>query len=310
MDLNMANVPAFEQAGKEVLGEYGCLPMVAFGTVKTLAAFKLLARARNLDFETSNEISKQIKNYEMDVKHAMENNADDPDYDVNDDIRIENYVDEKYINLIEESKKYRGIFMTTVPHPCAHLLLDRDIRREIGVIRVKSKTGAKEPVYAAFIDGKTADAYNYLKADFLRVDVVKLIYETFNCAGIPVMTVDELLTAAEKEPEIWDLYANGYTMALNQVEREKSTQRVMQYRPKNVCELTAFIAGIRPGFKSMLNTFIARDRFAYNIPSLDKLLATKEIPDSFLLYDEQILKILQAAGIPAADAYACTKAIS
>lgn len=59
----------------------------------------------------------------------------------------------------------------------------------------------------------------------------------------------------------------------------------------------------------MLNTFIARDRFAYNIPSLDALLATKEIPDSFLLYDEQILKILQAAGIPAADAYACTKAI-
>ncbi len=309
LDLNMANVPAFEKAGKEVLGEYGCLPMIAYGTVKTLSAFKLLARARDLDFETSNEISKQIKNYEMDVKHAIENNADDPDYDVNDDIHIENYIDEKYLELIEASKQYRGIITTLVPHPCAHLLLDKDIRKEIGVIRVKSKSGGKEPVYAAFIDGKTADSYNYLKADFLRVDVVKLIYETFNLVGIPVMTVDELLKAAENEPEIWDLYAKGYTMALNQVEREKSTQRVMQYKPKNVCELTAFIAGIRPGFKSMLNTFISRDRFAYNIPSLDKLLATKEIPDSFLLYDEQILQILIAAGIPAADAYAATKAI-
>lgn len=309
LDLNMANVPAFERAGKEILGEYGCLPMIAYGTVKTLAAFKLLARARDLDFETSNEISKQIKNYEMDIKHAIENNSDDPDYDVNDDVVIENYVDEKYLGLIEASRQYRGITMTLVPHPCAHLLLDRDIRREIGVIRVKSKTGGKEPVYAAFIDGKTADAYNYLKADFLRVDVVKLIYETFALIGIPVMTVDELLKAAANEPEIWDLYAKGFTMALNQVEREKSTERVMQYRPKNVCELTAFIAGIRPGFKSMLATFIARDKFAYDIPSLDALLATKEIPDSFLLYDEQILKILQAAGIPAADAYACTKAI-
>lgn len=74
-------------------------------------------------------------------------------------------------------------------------------------------------------------------------------------------------------------------------------------------ELAAFIAAIRPGFKSMLNTFINRERFAYNIPSLDNLLATKEIPDSFLMYDEQILRILKAAGIPGADAYAATKAI-
>lgn len=59
----------------------------------------------------------------------------------------------------------------------------------------------------------------------------------------------------------------------------------------------------------MLNTFIARHPFAYNIPSLDKLLATKEIPDSFLLYDEQILTILQAAGIPGPDAYAAIKSI-
>ena len=99
-------------------------------------------------------------------------------------------------------------------------------------------------------------------------------------------------------------------MGLNQVEREKSSQRCMIYKPKNVAELAAFIAGIRPGFKSMLDTFMYRRPFAYNIPSLDELLATKEIPDSFLLYDEQILRILKAAGIPGADAYACTKAIN
>ena len=84
----------------------------------------------------------------------------------------------------------------------------------------------------------------------------------------------------------------------------------MTYKPKNVAELSAFIAGIRPGFKSMLNTFINRQPFAYNIPSLDNLLATKEIPDSFLMYDEQILRILKAAGIPGPKAYATTKAIN
>ena len=309
IDMNMYGVEAFERAGKEILGEYGCLPMIAFGTVKTLSAFKLLARARDLDFDTSNAISKQIQNYELDVKHAIDNNSDDPDYNVDDDIKIEDYVDEKYIKLINESKKYKGIITSISPHPCAHLLLDRDIRREIGVIRVKSKSGNKDAVYAAFIDGRTADAYNYVKADFLRVDVVRIISETFKLAGIPVMTVDELLESVKNDPKIWKLYWDGWTMGLNQVERDKSTKRCMAYKPKNVEELTAFIAGIRPGFKSMLDTFIYRQRFSYNIPSLDKLLQTKAIPDSFLEFDEQILVILKAAGIPGPKAYAIIKAI-
>ncbi len=309
LDLNMANVPAFEKAAKEILGEYGCLPMIAFGTVKTLSAFKLLTRARDIDFEISNTVSKQIQNYELDVKHAIENNSDDPDYDVDDDIQIESYVEEQYLGLVEDSKQYKGIVTSISPHPCAHILLDRDLRREIGVIQVKSKSGNKPAVYAAYIDGRTADAYNYLKADFLRVDVVKIIAETYKLAGLPVMTVDELLAAIKNDQQVWDLYANGFTQGLNQCEREASTKKCMQYKPKNVEELTAFIAGIRPGFKSMINIFLARDHFEYGIPSLDNLLKTKAIPDSFLEFDEQILQILKAAGIPGPEAYATTKAI-
>ena len=309
LDCNMANVEAFETAGKEILGEYGCLPMIAYGTAKTLSAFKLLARARDLDFETANAIAKQIQNYELDAKHARENNADDPDYDVDDDVQIESYIEEQYLDLIEESKKYKGIITSLSPHPCAHLLSDKDLRREIGIVRVKSKSGSKDAVYAAYIDGKTADSYNYLKADFLRVDVVKIIAETFKLAGVPIMSVDELLEAVKDDDEIWNLYARRIVMGLNQVERDKSAERCSIYRPQSAAQLSAFIAAIRPGFKSMLNTFINRQRFEYGIPSLDKLLKTEEIPDSFLMFDEQILQILKAAGIPGPEAYATTKAI-
>ena len=123
------------------------------------------------------------------------------------------------------------------------------------------------------------------------------------------MSVDELLESVKNDEEVWQLYANRMTIGLNQVERAKSSERCSIYKPKNVAELAAFIAGIRPGFASMLSTFINRQKFSYNIPSLDNLLATKEIPDSFLMYDEQILRILKAAGIPGPDAYACIKAV-
>ena len=59
----------------------------------------------------------------------------------------------------------------------------------------------------------------------------------------------------------------------------------------------------------MIDTFLNRERFSYNIPSLDKLLQTEAIPDSFLEFDEQILVILKAAGIPGPKAYAIIKAI-
>ena len=141
------------------------------------------------------------------------------------------------------------------------------------------------------------------------MDVVRIIASAFKRAGLDVMPVDELLEKVKNDNAVWELYANGFTQGLNQVERAKTTERVMRYKPRNVVELAAFVAGVRPGFKSMLETFVERDRFAYHIPMLDKLLQTKEIPDSFLLFDEQILTILQYAGIPPADAYAAIKAI-
>ena len=309
LDLNVSNVEAFEASGQKYLGKYGCMPMIAFGKNKSLSSFKLLARARDLDFETSNKISKQLGTYEKELRHAIENNQDDPDYDPSEEVNIAKFVDEEYHDLIEESKQYQGIVMQLAPHPCAHLLLDRDIRREIGVIRVKSKSGSKDPVLAAYIDGQTADAYGYLKLDFLRVDVVKTIDAAFRACNMDVMPVTELLKRVENDDAVWAQYRTGCTIGLNQVERDKTSKRVQDYAPRNVVELAAFIAAVRPGFKSMLSTFISRKPFAYNIPSLDKLLQTKEIPSSFLLYDEQILHILQSAGIPAADAYVCVKAI-
>ena len=303
LDINLTNVEAFEQAGKEILGEYGCLPMINYGTTKALSAFKLLAKARDLDFTLANEVSKQIKAYELDVKHAEENNADDPDYNVDDDVRIESYVEEQYLDLIEASKKYKGIVLSIGPHPCAHLLLDKDIRREIGVIRIK---GDK---IVAYIDGTTADSYGFLKLDLLRVTVWEIIAKTFDRIGLPVMEVDELLAKTKDDKAVWDLFAKGYTQGLNQCEQPKSTERVMRYKPRNIVEQSLFVAAIRPGFKSMLETFISRTPFSYGIRSLDDLLQTKEIPDSFLAYDEQVLSILISAGIPAADAYVCLKGI-
>lgn len=113
------------------------------------------------------------------------------------------------------------------------------MREEIGLIRVKDK-------FCLFIDGVTADKLGYVKSDLLRVDVVKIIADSFAAAGLPVMSVDELLEAIKTDQAVWDLYKNGFTQGLNQTERPASTEKIKMFQPKNIVELCAFVAAIRP----------------------------------------------------------------
>ena len=288
-----------------MFGEYGCLPILAYGKTKTSSAFKLLARARNIDFGLSNEISKQIQNYEFDKKIALENNNDDPDYDVDSDILLSDYISEEYLPLVEESKQYQNIIVNIQPHPCAHTTYHKDLRYAIGTLKIKDEI-------CLYIDGVTADKIGYVKSDMLRVDVVKLISETFKKIGKPVMSVDELLRTIENDTNVWSMYHIGATQLLNQCERPAQTERCKLFKPQNIVELSSFIAAIRPGFRQMLQTFISRTPFQYGISSLDNLLKIdgmtgNSASSSFLLFDEQILRILIAGGIPGPEAYATIK---
>lgn len=60
----------------------------------------------------------------------------------------------------------------------------------------------------------------------------------------------------------------------------------------------------------MQKKFINRERFEYGLDKFDKLLQTKEMPDSWLLYQEQIMKTLVYAGFPEDETYGILKAIA
>ena len=302
IDLNVANEEVFQQAQAEVLGPWRSAPMVAFGTLKRLSAWKMYCRAANVPFEVANRVAGQLKAYEQAVRYAEE--------DARDAIQVTDYVPEEYRELIARSEMYMGMVDSVAPHPCAHLLCRADIRREIGIIRLNSKGGKTKTVYAPFIDGATAEAFGYLKNDLLHVDVVKVNREAFTRAGKEMPDVGELLRLTKDDPAVWRMYAEGFTMGLNQVEQEKTREKVMQYKPKNITELAAFVAAVRPAFKSMLPVFLARRHFDYGIPAFDRLIQTRDMRSSFILFQEQTMKTLQYAGFTAPESYAAIKAIS
>lgn len=298
----MGNQDIFAQALSNVLGEWHSAPMVAFGTMKRLSAWKMYCRANDVPFEVANKLGEGLKAYEMDYKHA--------DEDEKKELDVFDYVPKEYHDYLRQSEKYFGMIDSISPHPCAYLICNSDIRREVGIYRINSKTGKKKIVYAAFIDGATADAFGYLKNDNLAVDVVKVNADIYQRIGIPQPTVPQLLSLVDGDQATWDLYRNGFTLGLNQAEKEKSTEKAMRYSPRNISELSAFVAGIRPGFQSMAGKLFGRERFTYGIDALDHMLQTQEMKDSFILYQEQVMMIMQWAGFEPSESYAAIKAIA
>lgn len=295
IDLNQVDSKPFQEAQKEILGEECAYPMLAYGTSQKSAAWKLYAKSQGIPFEVANEVSEQLRRYDMAVKHA--------DEDSKDDIDIYDYIEPKFHEIWEGAQDYVGIVTSWSIHPCANLVYSGNIRKEIGLVKIKDNI-------CCCMDGHWAEECHFLKNDFLIVKVLSLIDKAYKEAGIPVPTVNELLRMSPPDDACWDVYAKGATVGINQVEQPGTSARVQVYKPTNISELTAFVAAIRPGFKSMYKKFESREDFSYGIPSFDKLIQTKEFPYSYMLYQEQAMAALNHAGIPMKDCYAAIKNIA
>jgi len=301
LDLNTGNPDIFLESQDEVLGTESSYQMIAFGKYKVKSAFKLYAKSQNIPFNIANTISQQIEAYELDYKHA--------DDDMKDLIDVYNYVDKEYHDIIRDSEKYQNLISDKKPAPCASLIYQGNIKEEIGLIKIKGKNGKKDVLVAA-IDGNAAEDYKYLKNDLLKVDVVNIIYDTFHNIGQEPFSVNELIEITKNDDKVWDIYAKGLTVCLNQVEKESTKQKIMRYKPKNISELTSFIAAIRPSFQSMYAIYEKRQKFVYGIKAFDDLLQDEYMTSSFLLYQEQIMATLNYAGIDQSETYGIIKAIA
>lgn len=301
IDFNIGNPEVFAETQKEIFGEQNAYPMIAYGKYKASSAFKMYAKAKSVPFDIANDITAQIKQYEKDL-----NNADDED---KDDIQLLDYIDEKYHQILKDSEKYLGIIASWSPHPCAYLIYEGDIRKEIGLVMMRSDQG-KKLTLCSLMDGLWAEQYHFLKNDLLKVNVVKLIKLTYKSIGINEDDVTELLEKSEYNQKVNDIYKYGYTIGINQVEQRGSKNKMMKYQAQNITELTAFVAAIRPSFKTMFKIYQNREHFDYGIPAFDKIIQTPEMTSSFILYQEMIMSALNYAGISMGDCYTVIKCIS
>ena len=270
-DANVVAQEPFVKASRELLGDNGCYPMIAYGTMKESEAFRNVCRSAKDNYEEFNEVGKNIDKFRD---------------------------DKKWKPRIDEAQKYIGTIISASVHPCAHLLMNTDIQYEVGVLKIG------EAICAMITSGE-ADEWKYLKNDYLIVSVWDIIDKVFKKIGQPIMTVKQLL--ASIDDKVWKLFDDGITCTLNQVGEDWATAIIRKYKPRSMEELAMFVASIRPNFAPQRDDFIARKPYTTGSKELDEVL---KATGHRVLFQENLMQYFEWLGVTPAESIGLIKKIS
>lgn len=271
IDINVVSQEPFVKASKDLLGEFGCIPMLAFGTMQLAESFRNKCRSMGLQYSEYNEVAKDIEKYKK---------------------------DSRWKNIIEDAEKLVDVIVSGSVHPCAHVLLNNDIEEEIGCVRLKENI-------CCVITSDEADTWKYLKNDYLIVTVWDIIDKVFKEIGKPIMSLRELRESIDDK--VWDVYSNGLTCTINQVDSDWGTSLSKRYKPKSIDEVAKLTAAIRPSFDPWRETFIARKPYTNHNDKMDVLLSST---DHYILFQENIMQYFEWLGISPATSIGLIKKIS
>lgn len=273
IDFNVKEQEPFVKASRELLGEHGCYPMYAPGTMQLSESFRNVCRSKGLEFSEFNEIGKNLESHMN---------------------------DKKWKPIIEESNKYVGTIVSGSVHPCAFVLSSNNLLYEYGVTRLGDNV-------CVLITSSEADEYKVLKNDYLVVLVWRLIDETFKEIGKPIIPANELLDNIKNDNRIWDLFKNGITCTLNQVDSDNGTHQAMKYGISSFEDGAFLTAAIRPSFDSWRDKFLSREHYTTGSTQLDKVLSSTH---GYILFQESLMQYFDWLGVSPAESIGLIKKIS
>lgn len=273
IDYNVKAQEPFVKASRELLGEHGCYPMIAYGTMKEAEAFRNVCRSHGLPYDEYNEVAKNLETYKQSAKWKP---------------------------YFDEAEQYIGTIVSASVHPCAHLLSDKDIREEYGVVKIGD-------ALCVMVTSSEADEYKMLKNDYLIVKVLALIDDTFKMVGKPIIPFNKLLKEIKDDERIWNLFKYGITCTLNQVDSDNGTRQAKQFGLHSFEEGAFIAAAIRPSFDSWREQFLNRQPYSTGSKLLDKVLIQTH---SYILFQESLMQYFDWLGVTPAESIGLIKKIS
>jgi DNA polymerase-3 subunit alpha len=198
---------------------------------------------------------------------------------------------EKYPEVILYGEQLRGRIRGTGVHAAGIVTSKEPIFRH-APMETRSSPGSNERIPVVGVDMEEAEKIGLIKIDALGLKTLSVIKDCIDIVKKRDKTKIDLLTIDLNDKNVYDMLSDGYTKGVFQCEATPYTNLLIKIRVKNLAELAASNALVRPGAMNTIGkNYIARKHGRQNIDYLHQVLKPiTEETYGCILYQEQVMQ--------------------
>jgi DNA polymerase-3 subunit alpha len=252
--------------------------ITTFGTMKAKAAVRDVGRALGMSFADTDRIAKLIpEEMKMTIAKALEK---EPELQA---MAVGNPQIEK---LIDVSKRLEGLARHVSTHAAGIVISEKPMLEYLPLYK------GKEGEVVTQFDGKFVEKVGLIKFDFLGLRTMTVIEDALDIIRRGGKTPPDLETLALTDPATYEIFCNGDTDGIFQVESSGMRKYLRMLKPTCFEDIIAMLALYRPGplGSGMVDEFIKRKHgqipVTYPHPSLEETLKPTY---GVIVYQEQVM---------------------
>jgi DNA polymerase-3 subunit alpha len=198
---------------------------------------------------------------------------------------------EKYPEVEIYGEQLRGRIRGTGIHAAGVVTSKEPIFRH-APMETRSSTGSDERIPVVGVDMEEAERIGLIKIDALGLKTLSVLKDTIDMVKENHYVDIDLLSIDMKDKDVYEMLSSGYTKGVFQCEATPYTNLLIKMGVKNLDELAASNALVRPGAANTIGKdYIDRKHGRQNINYLHQILKPfTEDTYGCILYQEQVMQ--------------------
>ena len=256
-----------------VIQQYGNERVVSLGSFQYIwakGAIKDIGRVLGIPFNITNEMTSQLDNETI--------------QDVIELGLLDKYKNQ-YPNLFDYAEKLAGLPKSFSAHPCGKVVAMDEITyynatdiNDDGLVILQG-------------DMHVADDLGLIKADFLGLRTVDVIYDTLELIGKDYQYIAPHNINLNDE-KVWDNFRNGFTSGIFQFESSGMKDTLKKIDCSNIDDLATANALFRPGSLKFIDNYANRKKGIEEITYIhEDLIPILKNSYGIIVYQEQLIEI-------------------
>ena len=263
-------------------GEEKVGAICTFGTLKTKAVLKDIARVLDIPFDESNQITKMVPEKSKTIEQALKESPE---------LQAFQSRGGKYKTLFEVASVLENLNRNVSTHACGTVIGREELTKYVPLYYDPKKKKVASEYTMDIIEPR-----GLVKMDFLGLKTLTIIRNTQRIIkkNNPNFSIDEI---PEDDPKTFKMLCEGKSEAVFQFESAGMQKILKEAKPNNIEDLIALNALYRPGPMDYIPQYIdaklGRKKINYPHPDLEEVLAPTY---GIIVYQEQVMKVAQIIG--------------